>query len=171
MTGPVDVVHATTIITPGHRAPLVVTLHDLAWRHEGARFTRRGVRFFERGLELVRQEARLVLCSSRTTIKRLPNFSARTSRAGRGRVRLTFVVTELDSKDPEAENRRLEAAVETMRSDLDLLLERGEGAGGYAHAFSRKDDHDAQNKTARQDQRGRGGHVTLAEPVPAPIER
>ncbi len=68
VTGPVDVVHATTIITPGHRAPLVVTLHDLAWRHEDARFTRRGVRFFERGLELVRQEARLVLCSSRATM-------------------------------------------------------------------------------------------------------
>jgi glycosyltransferase involved in cell wall biosynthesis len=68
VTGPVDVVHATTIIVPGHLAPLVVTLHDLAWRHEGARFTRRGVRFFERGLELVRQEARLVLCSSRATM-------------------------------------------------------------------------------------------------------
>jgi glycosyltransferase involved in cell wall biosynthesis len=68
VTGPVDVVHATTIITPGHRAPLVVTLHDLAWRHEGARFTRRGVRFFERGLELVRREATLVLCSSRATM-------------------------------------------------------------------------------------------------------
>lgn len=68
VTGPVDVVHATTIIVPGHRAPLVVTLHDLAWRHEGAQFTRRGVRFFERGLELVRREARLVLCSSRATM-------------------------------------------------------------------------------------------------------
>ena len=68
VTGPVDVVHATTIIVPGHRAPLVVTVHDLAWRHEGARFTRRGVRFFERGLELVRREARLVLCSSRATM-------------------------------------------------------------------------------------------------------
>ena len=67
-TGRVDVVHATSIIIPGHEAPLVVTLHDLAWRHDRARFTRRGVRFFERGLALARREAALVLCSSVTTL-------------------------------------------------------------------------------------------------------
>ena len=39
-TGPVDVVHATTIIVPPTgRAPLVVTLHDLAFLHEPAHFT------------------------------------------------------------------------------------------------------------------------------------
>ena len=68
-TGVVDLVHATTLIIPGHRAPLVVTVHDLAWRHEHTRFSRRGVRFFERGLALARREARLVLCSSLTTLR------------------------------------------------------------------------------------------------------
>jgi len=60
--------HATTIITPGHRAPLVVTLHDLAWRHEGGALHAARCALFRTQLELVRQEARLVLCSSRTTM-------------------------------------------------------------------------------------------------------
>lgn len=67
ITGPVDVVHATTIIPPPSRAPLVVTLHDLAFVHEPAHFTRRGVGVFRRSLELVRRHAALVLCSSQST--------------------------------------------------------------------------------------------------------
>jgi glycosyltransferase involved in cell wall biosynthesis len=53
---------------PPPSAPIVWTLHDLAWRREPANFTRRGVRFFERALELAKQDARLILCSSQATI-------------------------------------------------------------------------------------------------------
>src|SRR5258705_5784374 len=103
VTGPVDVVHATTIIVPGHRAPLIVTLHDLAWRHEGARFTRRGVRFFERGLELVRREARLVLCSSRAT---MADCSAAGIEASRLRyVPLGVAVCDTGTSDDEVRDR------------------------------------------------------------------
>jgi glycosyltransferase involved in cell wall biosynthesis len=66
--GPVDVIHATGIVMPPPSAPIVWTLHDLAWRREPANFTRRGVRFFERALELAKQDARLILCSSQATI-------------------------------------------------------------------------------------------------------
>jgi glycosyltransferase involved in cell wall biosynthesis len=68
-TGTVDVVHATTIAMPPKSAPLVVTMHDLAWVHEPAHFTARGVRFFERGLELALADADLVLCSSQATLR------------------------------------------------------------------------------------------------------
>jgi len=67
-TGPVDVTHATTIIPPPTRAPLVVTLHDLAFLHEPAHFTRRGVSVFNRSLEILRRRAALVLCSSQATM-------------------------------------------------------------------------------------------------------
>ena len=38
-TGPVDVVHATGYAIPPRTAPLVVTLHDLAWRRDPSMFT------------------------------------------------------------------------------------------------------------------------------------
>jgi glycosyltransferase involved in cell wall biosynthesis len=67
-TGPVAVVHATTLVIPPRSAPLVVTIHDLAFRHEPAHFTNRGVRVLERGLALARRDADLVLCSSAATL-------------------------------------------------------------------------------------------------------
>ncbi|MGH2757177.1 MAG: glycosyltransferase family 4 protein [Actinomycetota bacterium] len=66
-TGPVDVVHATTLAVPPPSAPLVVTIHDLAFMDRPQDFTRRGMRLFTRGLELARRDAALVLCPSQTT--------------------------------------------------------------------------------------------------------
>ncbi len=66
--GPVDVIHATTLAVPPRSAPLVVTVHDLAFLHEPGHFTKRGLQFFDRGLALVRAEADLVLCSSSATL-------------------------------------------------------------------------------------------------------
>src|SRR5215218_3315005 len=67
-TGGVDVIHATTIVVPPRTAPLVVTVHDLAFLHEPGHFTARGQRVFARGLDLVRREADLVLASSHATM-------------------------------------------------------------------------------------------------------
>jgi glycosyltransferase involved in cell wall biosynthesis len=67
-TGPVDVVHATGYAIPPRTAPLVVTMHDLAWRRDPSMFTRNGVRFFEAGLRCVIDDADLVLCPSQATI-------------------------------------------------------------------------------------------------------
>ena len=66
-TGHVDVVHATAFPTPPRSAPLVLTIHDLAWLQEPAHFTRRGLSFFERGLELALRDADLVTCPSERT--------------------------------------------------------------------------------------------------------
>lgn len=66
-TGPVDVVHATAIAVPPTRAPLVMTIHDLAFLAEPDHATRHGNRFFRRGTELARRHARLVLVPSEAT--------------------------------------------------------------------------------------------------------
>lgn len=66
-TGSVDVVHATTWALPGHRAPLVVTVHDLAFLREPAHFTPRGNQFFRRALDQVIAEAAVVVVPSRAT--------------------------------------------------------------------------------------------------------
>lgn len=66
-TGPVEVIHATTFAIPPKSAPLVVTIHDLAFLHSPEHHTARGRRFFERGLELALSDADIVVCPSRTT--------------------------------------------------------------------------------------------------------
>jgi phosphotransferase system enzyme I (PtsP) len=43
------------------------------------------------------------------------------------------VVTELDAKDPEAENLRLEAAVEELKASIDEILEQGELSAAGEH--------------------------------------
>lgn len=68
VTGDVDVVHCTGFVPPPSKAPMVSTLHDVAWRHRPDHFTRHGVRVFERSLAEVRRRAELVLCPSRVTM-------------------------------------------------------------------------------------------------------
>ncbi|MEI8240826.1 MAG: glycosyltransferase, partial [Actinomycetota bacterium] len=67
-TGAVDIAHATTLIPCAASAPVVVTLHDLAFLHEPQHFTPHGVRVFQRSLSLIRRNARLVLCCSQATM-------------------------------------------------------------------------------------------------------
>src|SRR5439155_620243 len=60
-----DVVHATSLVVPPvHEAPLVVTVHDVAFLRVPDVTTRRGVSFHRRGLELTRREADLVIAVS-----------------------------------------------------------------------------------------------------------
>jgi glycosyltransferase involved in cell wall biosynthesis len=68
-TGPVDVIHATTIAIPPRSVPLVVTIHDLAFVHDPSHFTGRGLRLFRRGLRLALAEADLVVCPSEATLR------------------------------------------------------------------------------------------------------
>lgn len=68
VTGEVDVVHCTGFVPPPSKAPLVSTLHDVAWRHRPDHFTRHGVRVLERSLAEVRRRADLILCPSTVTM-------------------------------------------------------------------------------------------------------
>lgn len=63
-----DLVHSTTIIAPATHLPLVVTIHDLAFLRHPEFFTDRGNRVFRRSLDIVRDKAAMVLCSSLATL-------------------------------------------------------------------------------------------------------
>jgi glycosyltransferase involved in cell wall biosynthesis len=67
-TGPVDVAHSTTLIPCASDAPMIVTVHDLAFLHDPSQFTRRGNSIFRRSLDQTRRRADLVLCSSNATM-------------------------------------------------------------------------------------------------------
>jgi glycosyltransferase involved in cell wall biosynthesis len=69
-TGTVNVIHATAMPMPPRSAPVVITMHDLAFLQHPTHFTTRGVRFFRRGLALAIDEADLALCPSETTRRR-----------------------------------------------------------------------------------------------------
>jgi glycosyltransferase involved in cell wall biosynthesis len=63
-----DVVHAPSLAVPAVRGiPLVVTVHDIAFRRYPHNTTRRGAAFHQRGLEIARDEAVLVLTPSAFT--------------------------------------------------------------------------------------------------------
>ena len=63
-----DLVHSTTIIPPATRAPLVVTLHDIAFVRHPEFFTAHGNRVFNRSMSVLRERAAAVMCSSRATV-------------------------------------------------------------------------------------------------------
>jgi glycosyltransferase involved in cell wall biosynthesis len=67
-TGAVDVIHATGMAMPPPSAPIVVTVHDLAFTRDSSLSTRRGAMFFRRAIELARRDASLVVCPSRATL-------------------------------------------------------------------------------------------------------
>lgn len=65
--GGVDVIHASSPAVPPATAPLVATIHDLAFLDEPQWYTPRGVRFFRRGTELARRHASAVVVPSTHT--------------------------------------------------------------------------------------------------------
>jgi glycosyltransferase involved in cell wall biosynthesis len=68
VTGEIDVAHATGLVPCATAAPLVVTVHDLAFVHDPAKFSRQGVRVMTRSLSSIARRADRVLCSSRATL-------------------------------------------------------------------------------------------------------
>lgn len=69
VTGPIDVCHVLGGAVAGTRAPLVATVHDLAFLHHPELFSRHGVRFFERALAIIRAEAAAVAVPSAATLE------------------------------------------------------------------------------------------------------
>jgi glycosyltransferase involved in cell wall biosynthesis len=67
-TGPVDVIHATGMAVPPRSAPMVVTVHDLAFLDQPTHVTRHGLRFFRRAIDLARRDADIVIAPSQATI-------------------------------------------------------------------------------------------------------
>ncbi len=67
VTGEVDLAHATGLIPCATDAPLVVTVHDLAFLHDPAKFSRHGVRIMRRAVAGIRRRAARVICSSQAS--------------------------------------------------------------------------------------------------------
>jgi glycosyltransferase involved in cell wall biosynthesis len=67
VSGEIDVAHATGLVPCGTSAPLVVTVHDLAFVHDPAKFSAHGVRTMTRSLDVIIRRADLVICSSDAT--------------------------------------------------------------------------------------------------------
>ncbi len=68
VTGAVDVAHATGLIPCATSAPLVVTVHDLAFLHTPEKFSKHGAKLMTRSLDLARERAVRVLCPSEATM-------------------------------------------------------------------------------------------------------
>ena len=148
-TGPVDLVHCTGLIPPASNAPMVATLHDVAWRHRPDQFTRHGVRIFERSLVEMRRRARLVLCPSTATMldaeragieaERLRLIpwgveAADVTEADRHAVRAKFCLPEqyllfVGTVEPRKNLVRLTEALDSLGTPLPLVVAGAQGWG------------------------------------------
>ena len=157
-TGPVAVVHATGMAMPPRRAPIVLTVHDLAYLHDRGNFSRRGVSFFLAALDRAMAEADLVLCSSDATRRdalaagfdsarlRVVPLGVRAERTapemvaalrrrlGLARDYVAFVGTPEPRKNLAA---LIEAFGRLDRTDLDLVVAGPDGWGIDLDALSR----------------------------------
>ncbi|HEY0397239.1 MAG TPA: glycosyltransferase family 1 protein, partial [Acidimicrobiia bacterium] len=101
-----DVVHAPSLaVPPPGRRPLVVTVHDLAFRTHPECFPPRGRAFHERGLALTRAEAAAVIVPSEATAAELRDagFDA-------ARLHVAHHGIDLDAPDPRAPGHQFPAA-------------------------------------------------------------
>jgi glycosyltransferase involved in cell wall biosynthesis len=148
-TGKVDVAHATGLIPCPTDAPLVVTLHDVAFLHEPQHFSKHGVRTFNQSLAYIKRHADLVLCSSQATIDDLlqAGFGAdrlrlvplgvevnRTTPDEVARVRALYRLPEryllfVGTLEPRKNLRGLAAAVELLEEPLPLVVAGADGWG------------------------------------------
>lgn len=134
----IDVVHAPAYVVPPTARPIVVTVHDLAFRHHPEWFTTNGVRFFSRFLERVRDGAMAVAVPSTRT-------AADCVDAGIEAERIHIVPWGVDAT-PVADDR-----IEAIRGELDLhprsvlfvgTLEPRKNLDGLARALRHVDDHE-----------------------------
>jgi glycosyltransferase involved in cell wall biosynthesis len=95
-TGRVDVAHATGLVPCPTDAPLVVTLHDLAFMHTPEHFSRIGNSVFRASLDIIRRDAAIVLCSSQATLDDV-SFAG----IGDDRLRLVPLGVEVEHAPPD----------------------------------------------------------------------
>lgn len=155
-TGPVDVAHATGLVPCATRAPLVVTMHDLAWVHEPRRFTRQGLRVMRRSLDVTRDRASVVVTSSEASRRDLEAAGIDAERvrvvplgvdhepASPGAVDLLRRCLNLPARfalfvgtlEPRKNLPRLAAAMSRLTEPLPLLVAGPDGWGDVRAAVS-----------------------------------
>jgi glycosyltransferase involved in cell wall biosynthesis len=158
-TGPVDVCHATALVPAPSKAPLVVTVHDLAFVRTPERFSRHGVRVMTESLRRIRRSADLVLCSSQATLADVADAGVGTDRlrhvplgvdvrpampAAVAEVRERLGLPErfvlfVGTVEPRKNLVRLAEAVRMLDESLPLLVAGADGWGGTQTDLSRAD--------------------------------
>jgi glycosyltransferase involved in cell wall biosynthesis len=155
-TGPVDLAHATAFVPCPTRAPLVVTIHDLAWAHAPGRHTRQGLRVLRRSLDVTRDSATVVVTSSEASrrdleahgieaerVRLVPlgvdhtpvgadDVSAVRQRYGLPPVFVLFVGT----LEPRKNLRRLATAMAALRDPTPLVVAGPTGWGDVASGIT-----------------------------------
>ena len=144
-------VHSTTIIPPATSLPLVVTIHDLAFLRHPDFFTARGNKVFRRSLEIVRDKAAMVLCSSQATVDDCITAGIGTDRlrlvplgvtthaitdTDRARVRATYDLPDrfvlfVGTLEPRKNLARLIAALDSIRGAPPLVVVGMAGWGDH----------------------------------------
>ncbi len=99
-TGRVDVVHDAGYVVPPSKAPLVTTVHDLAFLAYPHHYTWHSRRVLLRGLELTRRHARLVMCPSLAT-----KAACEDAGIGAERLRVVPLGVRLQTPQPEFNER------------------------------------------------------------------
>jgi glycosyltransferase involved in cell wall biosynthesis len=149
-----DLVHSTTIIPPATSLPLVVTIHDLAFLRHPDFFTARGNKVFRRSLDIIRDKAAMVLCSSQVTLDDcrtagigddrlrlvpLGVASQTITDVDRARVRATYDLPErfvlfVGTLEPRKNLARLIAALDSIRGAPPLVVVGMAGWGDHTPA-------------------------------------
>ena len=147
-----DLVHATTIITPATSLPLVSTIHDLAFIRHPEFFTDHGNKVFNKSMNILRDSAAMLLCSSLATIEDCKTAGFETSRlrhvplgvsvhdvsdADVARIRTTYslpseFVLFVGTLEPRKNLTRLVEALSSMSDAPPLIVVGMEGWGDAA---------------------------------------
>lgn len=77
LLGPLDLVHAPSLVFPPSQAPLVATVHDLGVVRFPATFPAQWRLFHRRGLDLILRRAGVILADSRSTAEDLRSLSGK----------------------------------------------------------------------------------------------
>jgi glycosyltransferase involved in cell wall biosynthesis len=148
-TGPVDVTHATGLVPSPTAAPLVVTVHDVAFLRDPTQFSRQGIRVMRRSLDVIRATATLVLTSSEASRRDLEATGIEASRlrviplgvdhtpaaaVDVEQVRRRYQLPErfvlfVGTLEPRKNLRRLAAAVDRLDDGLPLVVAGPDGWG------------------------------------------
>ncbi len=149
-TGAVDVAHATGLVPCPSRAPLVVTMHDVAFVRDPGRFSRQGVRVMRRSLSVTRDRAAVVITSSEASRRDLEAVGVEPGRIrvvalgvdavpathdDVARVRRRYALPErfalfVGTLEPRKNLRRLAAAMPRLADPLPLVVVGPDGWGG-----------------------------------------
>ena len=158
-TGPVDVAHATGLVPCPAAAPLVVTMHDLAFVHQPGQFSRQGLRVMRRSLAVTRDVATLVVTSSEASRRDLEANGVEAARIrvvplgvdhapatpdAVAAIRRTYGLPErfalfVGTLEPRKNLRRLGAAMARLADPLPLVVAGPDGWGAATDGLDAAD--------------------------------